>query len=148
MVHLIPVNTTTTASELSPIFIREIVHLHGLPNSIVCNRDSKFTSKWWHEIHCILDVKILMSISFHPQTDGITERANRSIAQILRVFIHVASNQKDWVRFLILVEFAINSSINRAMGMAPFEINYGFFPRMMQELPKLNAFLQECVHSQ
>jgi hypothetical protein len=65
--------------------------------------------------------------------DGITERANRSITQILRVF--VSSNQKDWVRFLALVEFAINSMINRASGMAPFEINYGFMPCMMHELP-------------
>ena len=76
MVHLIPVNTTTTASQLSPIFVKEIVHLHGLPGSIVCDRDSKFMSKWWREIHRILDIKILMSTSFHPQTDGITERAN------------------------------------------------------------------------
>jgi hypothetical protein len=67
--------------------------------------------------------------------DGITERANRSIAQILRAF--VASNQKDWVKFLALVEFAINSTINRATGMAPFEINYGFLPHMMQELPSM-----------
>jgi len=133
MIHLIPVNTTTTACELSPIFVREIVRLHGLPGSIMCDRDSKFTSKWWREVHRILDVKILMSTSFHPQTDGITERANRSITQILRAF--VVSNQKDWVRFLAFVEFAINSTINRATGMAPFEINYGFLPQMMQELP-------------
>ena len=133
MVHLVPVNTTTMASELSPIFVKEIIHLHGLPGSIVCNQDSKFTSKWWCEIHRILNVKILMSTSFHPQTDGLTECANRSIAQILQAFI--TANQRDWVRFLALVEFAINSTINRATGMAPFEINYGFLPCMMQELP-------------
>jgi RNase H-like domain found in reverse transcriptase/Integrase zinc binding domain len=72
MVHLVPVTTTTMASQLSPIFVKEIVRLHGLPGSIVCDRDSKFTSRWWCEIHQILDVKILMSTSFHPQTDGIT----------------------------------------------------------------------------
>jgi hypothetical protein len=76
MVHLVPVNTTTMASQLSPIFVKEIVRLHGLPGSIMCDRDSKFTSKWWREIHRILDIKILMSTSFHPQTDGITEHAN------------------------------------------------------------------------
>jgi hypothetical protein len=132
MVHLVPVKTTTTATELSSLFVKEIVRLHGLPGSIVSDRDSKFTSKWWREVHRILDVKLLMSTSFHPQTDGITERANRSIAQILRLFI--ASNQKDWVAFLALVEFALNSTINRATGMAPFEVNYGFMPRMMREL--------------
>ena len=111
----------------------------------VCDRDSKFTSKWWREIHRILNVKILMSTSFHPQTDGLTERANRSIAQILRAF--VAANQKDWVCFLALVEFAINSTINRATGMAPFKINYGFLPRMMWERPAPNASLKGCGHS-
>jgi hypothetical protein len=76
MVHLVPVNMTTTASQLSPIFVKEIMCLHGLPSSIVCDQDSKFTSKWWREIHRILDIKILMSTLFHPQTDGITEHAN------------------------------------------------------------------------
>jgi hypothetical protein len=54
--------------------------------------------------------------------------------------VFIASNQKDWVKFLVLVEFAINSTINRAMGMAPFEVNYGFLPQMMQELPST-----ECI---
>jgi transposase InsO family protein len=133
MVHLVLVNTMTMASQLSPIFMKEIVHLHGLPGSIICDRDLKFTSKWWHEVNRILGVKILMSMSFHPQTDGIMEWVNHLIAQILRVF--VAANQMDWVQFLSLVEFAINSTINRATGMAPFEVNYGFIPHMMQELP-------------
>jgi hypothetical protein len=135
MVHLILVTTTTTASQLSSIFVKEIVWLHGLPGSIVCDRDSKFMPKWWCEIHRILDIKIMMSTSFRPQTDGITEQANRSIAQILCVF--VAANQRDWVQFLALVEFAINSTINRATGMALFKINYRFMPCMMHELPSM-----------
>jgi hypothetical protein len=90
-------------------------------------------SRWWREVYRILNVKLLMSTSFHPQTDGVMEQANCSIAQILRAFI--ASNQRDWVRFLTMVEFAINSSINRVMGMAPFEVNYGFLPQIMRELP-------------
>ena len=133
MVHLIPVNTTTTATELSSIYIREVVRLHGLPASIVCDRDPKFTSKWWRELQRLLGTKLLMSTSFHPQTDGATERVNRSIGQILRAFI--SPDQKDWVKRLPVVEFAINSSISRTTGMAPFEINYGYMPRMMKELP-------------
>jgi hypothetical protein len=64
---------------------------------------------------------------------GITKQANRLIAQILCVFM--AANQRDWVQFLALVEFAINSTINRVMGISLFEINYDFMPRMMHELP-------------
>jgi len=82
MVHLILVNTKTTASQLSWIYLKEVVRLHGLPNSIVSDRDSKFTSKWWRELHRLMGVKLLMSTSFHPQMDGMTKRANRLVGQL------------------------------------------------------------------
>ena len=82
MVHLIPVHTKMTVTDLSWIYCREIVHLHGLPSSIVSNQESKFTSKWWRELHRILGAKLLMSTSFHPQTDSQTERTNRNVGQI------------------------------------------------------------------
>jgi hypothetical protein len=110
MVHLIPINTKTTATQLSSIYMREVVRLHGLPSLIVSNRDPKFTSKWWCELHRIMGTKLLMSTSFHLQTDGITERANRSIGQIFRAIID--PDQRDWVEKSPLIEFAINSSIN------------------------------------
>ena len=69
-----------------------------------------------------------MSTSFHPQTDGATERANRSIGQILRTV--VANNQRDWAEHCPMVEFAINSSVSESMGYAPFEIIYGYMPRI------------------
>ena len=83
MVHLIPVNTTTKASELASLYVKEVVRLHGLPESIVSDQDSKFTSKFWSETHRILGTKLLMSTAFHLQMDGASERANRSIGQIL-----------------------------------------------------------------
>src|SRR5215475_1245429 len=78
MVHLMPVNTKMTASELLWIYIKEICRLHGLLSSIVSDRDSKFTSKWWREVHQLLGAKLLMSILFYPQTDGQTEQINCS----------------------------------------------------------------------
>lgn len=132
MVHLIPVHTTMKASELSWIYRREIVRLHGLPSSIVSDRDSKFTSKWWRELHKIMGAKLLMSTSFHPQTDGQTERANRSIGQIFRAA--VAHDQKDWVDKVDMTEFAINISISETTKYAPFELNGGYMPSMIQEL--------------
>jgi hypothetical protein len=132
MVHLIPINTKTTATQLSSIYMREVVRLHGLPSSIVSDRDPKFMSKWWRELHRIMGTKLLMSTLFHPQTDGITERANRSIGQIFRAIID--PDQRDWVEKSPLIEFAINSSINSATGLAPFEINNGYMPIMMKEV--------------
>jgi len=94
----------TKASELSSMYVKEIVRLHGLPDSIVSDRDSKFTSKFWRETHRILGTKLMMSTAFHPQTDGVSERANRTVGQILRTVIK--PDQTDWVEKLPLVEFA------------------------------------------
>jgi Integrase zinc binding domain len=126
MVHLVPVRTTTTASELAWLYIREIVRLHGLAESIVSDRDSKFTSKFWHETHKLLGTKLLMSTLFHPQTDGVSEHAICSIAQILRAA--VCPDQQDWSNKIPMVEFALNSSISSLSGFAPFELNYGHMP--------------------
>jgi len=132
MVHLIPVNTKTTASQLSTIYVWEIVRIHGLPSLIVSNRDPKFTLEWWHELHRIMGTKLLMSTSFHPQTDGAMERANRSIGQMFRALIK--PDQKNWVEKSPLIEFVINASIGNAMGLAPFEINYRYMHTMMKEM--------------
>ena len=131
MVHLVPVHTTMTAKELSWKYLREIVRLHGLPSSIVSDRDSKFTSQWWKELHRTLGAKLLMSTSFHPQTDGQTERMNKNIGQILRTSIR--SDQKDWIDRIDLTEFAINSSVSASSRYAPFELNGGYMPSMLKE---------------
>ena len=128
MVHLVPINTTTKASDLVWMYIKEVVRLHGLPDTIVSDRDSKFTSKFWNETHRILGTKLLMSTSFHPQTDGASERAIRTVTQILRTM--VKPDQTDWLHRVPLVEFAINSSISSSMGFAPFELNCGYLPTL------------------
>ena len=132
MVHLIPVHTTMTAMQLSWVYRREIVRLHGLPNTIVSDRNSKFTSKWWRELHRILGAKLLMSTSFHPQTDGQTERANRNVGQIFRSVVR--HDQKDWVDRVDLTEFAINASVAETTKFAPFELNGGYMPSMIKEI--------------
>ena len=132
MVHLVPVNTTTTASQLSVIYICKVVRLHRLPSLIISDQDPKFTSKWWRELHRLLGMKLLMSTSFHPQTDGATERANRSIVQMFRSLIK--PDQKDWVQQCPMIEFVINSSVGNATKLAPFEINCGYMPTMMREV--------------
>src|ERR1700719_3927998 len=72
MVDLIPINTMTTASELASLYVKKVVCLQGLPHSIVSDRNSKFTSKFWKETHRLLGTNLLMSTVFHPQTDGTT----------------------------------------------------------------------------
>ena len=138
MVHLIPVTVTVTATELSWVYRREVVRLHGLPSSIVSDRDSKFTSRWWKELHRLLGAKLLMSTSYHPQTDGQTERAIRNVVQI--IWTVVDPSQKDWIDRVDMTEFAINASISESTGYAPFELNGGFMPSMIKEIRSDESF--------
>jgi len=137
MVHLILVNTKMTASQLSWIYLKEVVRLHGLPTSIVSDRDSKFTSKWWRELHRLMGAKLLMLTSFHPQTDGVTERANCSIGQLFRAAI--SPDQKDWVYKIPMMEFTINASISKSTGFTPFELDGAYMPTMICQLPESNT---------
>ena len=88
MVHLIPINTTTKTFELAWEFIVNVVRLHGLPDSIVSDRDLKFTAKFRKEVHRMLEIKLLMSTAFHPQTDGASERAVLMIASKRYEYLH------------------------------------------------------------
>lgn len=134
MTHLIPLTTKVRASELAWMYIREVVRLHGQPESIVSDRDPKFTSKFWRELQRLMGVKLLMSTAFHPQTDGTSERMVRTVSQILRTMVR--PDQRDWARKLPMVEFAVNSSRNSSTGFAPFELNYGYIPPMMREVER------------
>src|SRR3977135_4023995 len=135
-VHLIPTTTRVTSREVVWLFLKEVVRLHGVPDSIVSDRDSKFTAIFWRELQRLLGVKLLMSTAFHPQTDGATEQANRSIAQVLRTLVDF--NQKNWADKCPMVEFALNSNISTTTGYAPFELNGGYMPQLGQRV-KLNT---------
>lgn len=126
LVHLIPTVTTAKASDVAWLYLKEIVHLHGLPETIVSDRDPKFISKFWRELHWLMGVRLLMLTAYHPQTDGMSERAIRNITQVLRGCI--SNDQSDWVEWLPMVEFAINSTINESSGFTPFELTYGNMP--------------------
>ena len=120
MVHLIPIKTTIKASQLAGLYVREIVQLHGLPNTIISDQDTKFTSTFWREVHQVLGAKLLMSMAFHPQTDRASKRAIHTTAQILRAMVQ--PNQCDWAEKIPMVEYALNLSISSSMGFAPFKL--------------------------
>src|SRR5260221_13875021 len=101
--------------------------------SIVSDRDTKFTSMFWTELHQLLGVKLKLSTAFHPQTDGQTEQMIQSVIQILRAAI--CPDQCDWASKIPMTEFAINSSVNRTTGFAPFELVYGYMPQMAKIIP-------------
>src|ERR1700675_421480 len=108
LVHLIPLKTTTTAAQLAPLFLSHIVRLHGLPETIVSDRDPKFTSLFWTETHRLLGIKLERSTTFHPQSNGASKRMIRKVSQVLRAAVR--PDQLDWTKHLPSVELAINSS--------------------------------------
>ena len=87
MVHLVPTKTTASAPETARLFFDHVVKLHGLPKSVVSDHDSKFTSKFWKTLFQTMGTKLSMSTAFHPQTDGQTERANRTLEDMLQAFV-------------------------------------------------------------
>src|SRR6266436_10187916 len=105
-------------------------------------------SKFWTKLHHLLGVRLKMTTSFHPQGDGQAERTIQMIVQI--VWATICPDQHDWVLQLPMTEFALNSSANKSMGYAPFELIYGHMPQMAITLlptnfPGVKAFAQHAL---
>ena len=103
-----------------------MVRLHGLPRSIVSDKDSKFLIHLWKTLWSKLDTKLLFSTTFHPQIDGQTKVVNRTFAQMLRCLIF--GNTRVWEDLLPHIEFSYNRIVNSTTSHTPFEVVYGFNP--------------------
>lgn len=147
-VHLAPSKTTDTASDVARLFFDNVFRLHGMPRTIVSDRDTKFTGHFWRELHRLMDVKLAMSTAFHPQTDGQTERANQTLGTILRAFVD--QRQTNWDLILPAAEFAYNNAVNATTGYSPFFLNAGFHPHVPASLlrpeestnPSVDSFVE------
>jgi Chromo (CHRromatin Organisation MOdifier) domain len=126
MVHFAPMHTNAMAPDIAYIFVDTIFKIHGLPKSIISDRDAKFTSRFWRTIFNTMGTCLALSTAFHPQTDGQTERTNRTLEDMLRAFVNY--KQDDWDRLLPTAEFACNNVPNASTGMSPFKVNYGRDP--------------------
>ena len=129
MVHLIPSRANYNAKQVAEMMFEEVYKHHGVPRHIVSDRDSLFTSTFWSHLHELIGTQLKMSSAYHPQTDGSTERANRTVTQMLRQCVD--GKQTDWVSKLPAIEFAINSARSESTGYSPFFINSGTMPRAM-----------------
>ncbi|CAR64332.1 YALI0E14388p2 [Yarrowia lipolytica CLIB122] len=125
MVHLIPCKTSTDGEELADMYIDRIVRYHGVPRSIVSDRDKLFTAKLWQTLQTRLGTELKFSTVNHPQTDGQSERVNTElIRQMKQHFV----TDKNWDLWLPVIEFAMNSAKHSSTGYAPFEAVYGYIP--------------------
>jgi hypothetical protein len=125
-VKMEPTKTNATAPDIAHIFFRTIFRNFGLPRVIVCDRDPKFTSHFWQALFKTMGTQINMSTAFHPQTDGQTERTNRTLEQMLRNY--VTYKQDNWDTQLIFAEFACNNAIQASTKFSPFRLLYGQDP--------------------
>lgn len=121
--HFIPINIRYSLERLTSLYVSEIVRLHGVPSSIVSDRDPRFTSRFWESLHKALGTKLRLSSAYHPQTDGQTERTIQSLEDLLRAC--VLEQRGSWDSFLPLIEFTYNNSFHSSIGMVPYEALYG-----------------------
>ena len=135
MAHFIPCKKTDDAVHVADLFFREVVRLHGIPKTIVSDRDVKFLSHFWRTLWNKLGTKLLFSTTCHPQTDGQTEVVNRTLGTLLRALIQ--KNLKNWEECMPHIEFAYNRTLHSSTNCSPFEIVYGFNPLTPMDLIQL-----------
>jgi hypothetical protein len=135
-VHFISLSHPYTASKVAALFLQHVFKLHGLPSSIVSDRDTVFTSLFWEELFRRQGVDLAMSSSYHPQSDGQTEVVNKSLEHYLRAF--AADKPSLWVEWLPLAEYWFNTNYHTSTKLSPFEALYGYLPpRLIEFVPGL-----------
>ncbi|MCH80266.1 transposon Tf2-1 polyprotein [Trifolium medium] len=127
--HFIPLKHPYTAKSIAEVFCKEIIRLHGIPLSIVSDRDPIFISNFWKELFKLQGTKLLMSTAYHPESDGQTEVVNRCLETYLRCFI--ADQPRTWVSWVHWAEFWFNTTFHSSTEKTPFEIVYGRQPPLI-----------------
>ncbi|KAJ0589137.1 putative nucleotidyltransferase, Ribonuclease H [Helianthus annuus] len=121
--HFLPIKETFSMEQLAKLYVNEIVSLHGIPLSIVSDRDSRFTSHFWSSFQKAMGTRLNLSTTYHPQTDGQSERTIQTMEDMLRAC--VIDFGGNWDEHLPLIEFSYNNSYHTSINAAPFEALYG-----------------------
>ena len=121
MAHFIPTTSNVTAKQTAQLLIDHVVRLHGVPDAIISDRGTQFVAQLFQEVWSALGTDLRMSTSYHPQTDGQTERVNRELEQQLRS--HANRTQTQWKEWLSVVEMHYNSDRHESTGKTPYEMN-------------------------
>ncbi|GKB97903.1 transposon ty3-G gag-pol polyprotein [Tanacetum coccineum] len=132
--HFVLIRHPFTAATIAKEFVSHVVKLHGIPSTIVSDRDKVFISSFWQALFKLQGTALCLSSSYHPQTDGQTEVVNRTLEQYLRCF--AGDQPKKWAEWLSWAEFSYNTSVHSATKMTPFEVVYGRPPpRVLTYVP-------------
>jgi hypothetical protein len=131
-IRLVPTRTDISAEDFALLFFDNWYCENGLPLDIFSDRDKLFVSAFWRALHKLTGVKLKMSTAFHPETDGASERTNKTVNQAVRY--HVARNQRGWVRALPRVRFDMMNTVNVSTGFSGFQLRMGRSPRVIPPL--------------
>ena len=112
---------------MAQAFIDNVYCRHGMPQVLISDRDKIFTSAFWQQLFKLADTTLNMSSSYHPQTDGQTERVNQCLETYLRCTVNANPNQ--WAKWLSQAEYWYNTTVHTALGRSPFEVLFGRQPR-------------------
>jgi transposase InsO family protein len=105
------------------LYMSWIICLHGVPNKIVSDRGTQFTSHFWQQMHEALGTNLNFSSAYHPQTDGQTERTNQILEDMLKAC--ALQDQSGWDKILPYAKFSYNNSYQVSLKMSPFQALYG-----------------------
>lgn len=130
--HFIPMSHPYTVKTVAKAFIDNIIKLHGPPLVIISDRDGIFTSSLWRNIFTALDIQLLYSSSYHPQTDGQTERVNQCVENYLRRM--TSSAPQKWASWQPLAKYWYNTTYHTALKISPFQAMYGFPPPILSDM--------------
>nr|GFA96697.1 reverse transcriptase domain-containing protein [Tanacetum cinerariifolium] len=114
---------TDLMDKLTRIYLKEVVTRHGMPVSIISDRDPRFASNFWRSLQNALGTRLDMSTAYHPETDSQSERTIPTLKDMLRAC--AIDFGKGWVNHLPLVEFSYNNIYHASIKAAPFEALYG-----------------------
>jgi hypothetical protein len=126
LVRFVPTTSNVSAKGVAELFKEHWFRSFGLPKVMVTDRDRRFTSHFWQAFFDSLGTELRFSTAYHPQTDGQSERTNRTLEEVLRHY--VCARQDDWDDYLGLAEYAINDSVSPTTGYTPFYLMYGQHP--------------------
>ena len=124
--HFIPWEEKGNAKDLAKVILKEIIANHGIPQSIISNKDKLFTSKFWNTWTQQLGTKVKLLTAYYSRTDGQTKQTNQTLEQYLRHYINFKQN--NWIDLLPLAQFAYNNHQHSTTRTSPFYANYGKHP--------------------
>ena len=151
--HFLALSHPFTAAIVAQVYFEHVYKLHGLPRTIVSDRDAVFLSRFWTELFSLQQVALHMHTAYHPQTDGQTEVVNRGLETYLRCM--TGERPKEWILWPPLAEWWYNSNWHTAIGTTPYEVVYGQPPSLhvpyitgdcsVEDVDRSSKAREECI---